>query len=354
MRESCVFVAWVFATLILGCGDDPILQSNTTPDDVLPLPGKIVFASDRDGDVEIYLMNADGSLPLQLTENEAIDYPSSCSPDGRELAFVSDRNGYFDIYVMALDGSGLTAQLTEDTANNGRPVWSPDGRRIAFHASRDGDSDSFFTNPHDANFLHPDSRKIGFDARRDGDSEIFAMDSDGGNLIQLTDNDVDDYMSSWSPDGQKIAFTRYPNSIFDGDGEIFLMDADGKNPVQLTNNNTYDRYPAWSPDGQTIAFTSTGTASWIRTGANTHRWHVDTNIYLMNSDGSDVQQLTHDNISGGRLSWSPDGHYITFRYNSKNPNLKSELHIMTANGNQRRTLISWPNSHEGLPIWGRL
>ena len=324
MRNFRWLVVLVFAVLILGCGDDPIVNPDITPNENMPLPGKIVFASDRDSDVEIYMMNADGSSLVQLTESEANDYPSSWSPDGRKLAFVSDLNGNFDIYVIALNGSNLTEQLTEDSANDTRPLWSPDGQKIAFHSPRDGDN------------------------------EIFLMDADGGHLVQLTNNDVNEYVSSWSPDGEKIAFVLRLDSTFDRDDEIYLMDVNGKNTTRLTHNDTHDRSPVWSPDGQTIAFISTGETSWIRIGENTYQSYINTNIFLMDVDGSNVRQLTYDNISDGRLSWSPDGRYIAFRYGSKNPNLKSEIHVISVNGGKRRTLIDWHDSNQSSPIWGPL
>ena len=320
MRNSCGFVVWMLAAiLIYGCGDDSIVDLNITPDETMP--GKIAFASDRDGNVEIYTMNADGSSLVQLTESEANDYPFSWSPDGRKLAFISDPSGNFDIYVMALNGSNSTEQLTKDSANDTRPLWSPDGQKIAFHSPRDGDN------------------------------EIFLMDADGGHLVQLTNNDVNEYVSSWSPDGQKIAFVLRLDSTFDRDDEIYLMDVNGKNTTRLTDNDTHDSSPVWSPDGQTIAFISTGGTSWVRIGANTYQSHANTNIYLMNADGSDVRQLTYDNISDGRLSWSPDGRYIAFQYGSKNPNLKSEIHVISVNGGKGRTLIDWPDSNQTSPIW---
>lgn len=322
MRDSRCLVVWMFIAIpILGCGDDPISRSYTAPDEILPLSGEIAFSSDKDGDSEIYLMNADGTSLRQLTENEGVDYPSSWSPDGRKLAFVSDRTGKREIYVMTVDGSDSVIQLTDGPGRNRKPLWSPNGQKIAFYSWSDGDG------------------------------EIFVMDPDGTNLIQLTNNDDRESVYSWSPDSQKLAFSRTPNSIFDSDSEIFVMKADGSNTIQLTDNDTFDSSPAWSPDGKTIAFDSrSATATWVKTGKYTHAQYFDSNIYLMNADGSDVIQLTYDNLSTG-VSWSTDGEYITFVYGDFHPNFKTEIHIMDTNGSRRRTLIDWPDSNEGLPIW---
>ena len=325
MRDLRFLVVWMLIAIpILGCGDDPTVNPNIEPDEIPPLPGRIAFASDRDGDLEIYMMNADGTSLVRLTESKGFDVPWSWSPDGRKLAFVSDRSGSHNIYVMPVDGSEPIIQLTHDSEGAGIPSWSPYGRRIAFSSARDGDS------------------------------EIYVMDPDGTNIVQLTDSDADEYAPSWSPDGQRIAFTLFPQSIFNPDSEIYVMDADGNNTRQLTDNDASDFLPVWSPDGETIVFTSRdATESWVIDNTDTVHQRHNTNIYLMNADGSDIRQLTHDNISGG-ISWSPDGQYMAFSYDSHNPYVKSDIYVMNANGSGRRALVDWEDSNEGVPIWGPL
>jgi Tol biopolymer transport system component len=93
---------------------------------------RIAFTSNRGGNLEIYVMNADGSAPTRLTNNATSDRAPKWSPDGRGIAFETDRDGNWEIYVMsATDGSGpinLTNCLDEDA----NATWSPDGGMIAF------------------------------------------------------------------------------------------------------------------------------------------------------------------------------------------------------------------------------
>ena len=97
---------------------------------------KLAFVSRRDGNSEIYVMNADGSEQGNLTQHPASDSHPSWSPDGRKLAFVSRRDGNSEIYVMNADGSGLR-NVTRAPSDDLDPAWSPDGRAIAFvHRSR--------------------------------------------------------------------------------------------------------------------------------------------------------------------------------------------------------------------------
>src|SRR3990170_1838494 len=84
--------------------------------------GKIAFESDRDGNYELYTMNADGSGQTNLTNNAAYDTHAVWSPDGMKIAFTSDRDGNYDVYVMNANGSGQT-NLTNNGAFDAYPAW---------------------------------------------------------------------------------------------------------------------------------------------------------------------------------------------------------------------------------------
>jgi tol-pal system beta propeller repeat protein TolB len=189
-----------------GSGGDYSYSSGTSG------AGRIAFVSGRDGDYEIFVMDADGRNQTQLTNNSSNDKDPAWSPDGRRIAFESYRDGDYEIFVMDTDGRNQT-QLTFNNNSDCSPSWSPDGRRIVFY------SDPVLYR------------------------EIFVMDADGRNQTQLTDNDSFDGYPAWSPDGRRIAF----DSNRDGDLEIFVMDSDGRNQTQLTNNTSIDWSPAWSP-----------------------------------------------------------------------------------------------------------
>ena len=107
----------------------------------LQIAGKIAFRSDRDGNGEIYVMNADGTNQTRLTNNSAEDIWPSWSPDGTKIAFMSDRDGNGEIYVMNADGTNQT-RLTNNSATEYCPSWSPDGTKIVFMSNRDGGGDS--------------------------------------------------------------------------------------------------------------------------------------------------------------------------------------------------------------------
>ena len=125
-------------------------------DIIVGLIGKqIAFTSDRDGEEEIFVMDADRSYVRQLTTNDVGDYDPAWSPDGKQIAFTSDRDGHWDVLVMDADGSNVR-QLTTNDDGDGDPAWSPDGKQITFTSDRDGDL------------------------------EVFVMDADGSNVISTT------------------------------------------------------------------------------------------------------------------------------------------------------------------------
>ena len=176
--------------------------------------GKIIFGSNRDGNSEIYVMNANDSGETNLSDNSNNDYNPVWSPDGRKIAFISDRDGNGEIYVMNPDGSGQT-NLSNDSGYDINPVWSPDSKKIAFFSTRNGKYDIYVMNANGSEQTNitvgggvstnyspvwsPDSKKIAFVSNRDGNREIYIMNADGSNLKRLTNNDAEDSAPIWSP-----------------------------------------------------------------------------------------------------------------------------------------------------------
>ena len=262
--------------------------------------GRIAFASNKDGNYEIYTMNADGSGVKRLSYHPADDLSPSWSPDGSRIAFASDRDGNGAIYTMNADGSDVT-RLTNNSFSDWTPSWSPDGSRIAFVSHRNGNWEIYAMNADGygaarltVNFANdtfpswsPNGRRIAFASDRDGNSEIYVMNVDGSGVARLASNPASELSPSWSPDGRRIAFT----SNRDGNSEIYAMNADGSDVAPLSNNPANEWGASWSPDGRRVAFVSD------RDGND--------EIYAMNADGSGAVRLAN-NLSDVRdLSWGP-------------------------------------------------
>ncbi len=248
--------------------------------------GKIAFSSDRDGNFEIYTMDADGGGQTRLTENPAEDYSPVWSPDGSRIAFVSTRDGNAEIYVMNIDGTGQT-RLTNNSASDLGPKWSPDGSQIAFFTNRDGNDEIYSMNPDGSNQVNltnhpaddssfsysPNGLMIAFSSNRDDRQfDIYTMTASGAGVTRLTTVPGDDIDPSWS--SQQIAF----QSNRDDTDELYVMNASGQNQIRLTNNADFDVDPTQPRDGSRIAFSSSRDGNF--------------EIYLINPNGSGVIRLS--------------------------------------------------------------
>jgi len=186
--------------------------------------GRIAFTSDRDGNKDIYVMNADGSGQTNLTIHPDDDWVPDWSPDGMSIAFVSERDGNPEIYVMNADGTNQ-CRLTDAPSGDWRPDWSPDGRLIAFESDRDGNL------------------------------EIYVMNADGSGQTNLTNHPERDLLVSWLPDSTHIVFESSRQGFFDG----YVINADGSGVTQLTNYiigyhwSIHEGPPILSPDGTRFA-----------------------------------------------------------------------------------------------------
>lgn len=285
---------------------------------IVPGPnGRIAFESSRDGNNEIYVMNADGSVQQNLTQNKkANDVFPAWAPDGSQITFSSDRAlaGDLDVYVMNADGSGVT-RLTNAPGEDRGTSWTSDGELIVFHSARDRDASHAFDvwtmNPDGTNqtkifqngsaaYVCGDSvngtivfnssgdplgtNPVNSDGTRD--FEIFTMDLSGGNVFQVTNNGVLDSGPKWSPDCSTISY----NSLDTGGSlDVHRVDADGTGDVNLTNTpGVFDAFSAWSPDGTRIVF-------------STNR-DVNFEIYTMSAvDGSGLQRLTFTGLGEADL-----------------------------------------------------
>ncbi len=262
--------------------------------------GRIVFTSLRDGNLEIYSMNPDGSDQQRLTNDPGADIQPSYSPDGSKIVFASSRDGNYEIYVMNADGS-TESRLTTDPNADIAPSYSPDGTKIVFQAARTGNFEVFVMNADGSAPVNlsnnpssdmspawsPGGTKIAFASTRTGNYEVFAMNTDGSGQVNLTNSPASDDLPSWAPGGSKIAF----QSSRDGNLEIYSMNADGSAQTRLTTAPAADITPAWSPDGARIAFAST------RSG--------DPEIWAINADGTAPTQVTTTPGFDYQPNWQP-------------------------------------------------
>ena len=222
---------------------------------------RVALTSRRDGNTEIYVMDADGGDPVNLTRHEAWDSSPAWSPDGRRIAFESKRAGADHIFVMNADGSGVE-QLTSEPAAPWAfsPAWSPDGSSIAC-----------VSGPEEVWGIH-------------------LLDPDSGILSPLPEGQRG-RDPSWSPDGAWIAYT-WSDTAHEF-SHVFVMTADGTGARQLTFAETWDSTPTWSPDGTRIAF------------ARQSEQDVRYDIYIVAVEGGEEVRVTDDPHDDMHPNWTP-------------------------------------------------
>ena len=161
------------------------------------------------------------------------------------------------------------------------------------------------------------------------DGDIYVMNDDGSRRRRLTNSTIETHRyPRWSPDGTKIAFTRYMDKTKSQiSSELFIMNADGTDPQRLTHNNVSDGVPSWSPDGTQIAFSSSRSGNW--------------EVFIIDATTLAVTQLT--DVPSAASDWSPDGTQIVFErfieINGINP---KTIYVMDADGQDERRVLPDP------------
>ena len=303
------------AVVLAGCGSS---QSHL-----------IAFTSTRDGNAEVYVVNADGTGVRDLTNDLAQDGEPSWSPDGKTIAFVSARSGDAQIWVMKPDGTS-PRRVTHDNWNDMAPVWSPDGTKLAFmcttatpflvteicDVNADGSGEHRLTVVLRQDNLYPiwsrDGRSVLYTSRR-GQYGVYEVAAGGGVERLIEAGAAEPALArdgtlallrvasstslvvagkvvahgrldspAWSPDGTRIAFV-------DGH-DVDVVDRDGSRR-RLTHGPGASLSPVWAPDGKTIAF------------ERTRGSHSD--VYVVRADGSGLRDLTRGTGRNGGPQWRP-------------------------------------------------
>ncbi len=277
----------------------PFVSNYTPPPTFTALPrptdpngGRIAFTCTRGDYNQLCMINRDGSGFTQLSDMEASNYYPTFSPDGSSLMFASNRNGPFDLYLLVF-GEKQLFQITENVGNVISPDYSPDGRRIVF-ANQAGDGPTSIwmvnadgLNPHlvyagtntiVAAAWSPDGEKIAY-AMSVGipqEYEIFTMDTNGKNHLRISQGlkgiggSID-----WSPDSKSLLI----HAGAYGDKDIYKIEAADGSYSQVTDGGN-NAGASYSPDGIYIVF-------------NSLRNDDQADLYIMRADGSNQVQLTN-------------------------------------------------------------
>jgi len=322
---------WVGSIGFVGIVAAPAATSELEPPAAL---NGIIVASDstqENAPANLYVTKPNGTVLRYLTRDNNWNRNAGWSYDGTKVVW-DVRNSTGGIWVMNSNGGQkeeLTARPRGAPSYAFGPAFSPDGKHIAYSDYPSGGPGA---NP-----------LVGI--------EVYVMNADGTDKRRLTETTVNGITNThtvirwsnrpaYSPDGKKIVFS----STQSGHSEIWSMNVDGTHKEELTfdarNNGTMGpdaNFPSYSPDGTKIAFL----CGWETLYGN---------ICLMNADGSDRRQLTHDGDDGLKMdevsndepAWSPDGKSIMFDSTRYDPNLRryAELTwVMNADGSNQRVLL---------------
>lgn len=276
--------------------------------EIEPENGKLVFASyqAKYRNRHIFTILTNSSDLKQLTYGEGDDYAPRWSQDGKKIAFVSKRDGNPEIYVMDADGKNVT-RLTYNSAKDDSLDWSPDGKQIIFSSNRDGNYNLYLMSAEgekvglsrltntpfeesDPSFS-PDGIQILFMENEKGIYKLSMMKISDKQRKRLTNTeDAVAYSGgAWAPDGLHFAYVIGHMDVRDiliGDTKHVTSYLTGDRVTWYQGANLY---PSWSPSGRQIVFVSD--------------MHGQSDIYIILADGSGIFQVTRTEADDETPDW---------------------------------------------------
>jgi Tol biopolymer transport system component len=256
------------------------------------------------GVVHIHTMNDDGSNKTQLTSSDFDDASPRWAPSGETIVFDTTRDGNLEIYSMQADGTQQVNLTNNDDADDSFASWSHDGNEIVFQSkpinelannleifimNADGSQQVQLTNNESEDTtprVSPDGTKILFLSKPDDSYQIYVIGKDGSSPINISQSSHNEISASWSPDGSQIIFA----SDADGYSQIYLMDSDGSNKFRLSPNTAEETYPVFSPNGAHIIFMSDAKGG--------------IEIWRMTKEGTVRERLTESDFFDGQPDWA--------------------------------------------------
>jgi TolB protein len=342
----------ILTALVISC--EPIEFSTSEAD------SKIIFISrrtDNSPSWSLYSMNSNGSDQNKITDLLVTYGKPVISNSGKTVLFVTrNPSQYSKLYSVNIDGSNL--RLIDSASRYcGFADWSSDDSKIIYSKNRNTSTDEKDLVIHDFitgnkttltqsgnNFsavFSPD-KKIAFCQQTDEATNLFLMNIDGTNkkLIAAGSSPV------WSPDGEKIAYVGRGTS---GSPQVFVSNADGGDIMQLTTAYLWswdsgfapfgNYYPKWTPDGKKIVYQSD-----INNRGQSE-------IYIMNTDGTNQTRLTHADKRSESPEITSDGRYILFSSNC-DLNFGTEIYVMDIDGANQHSLSKYAGD-DCLPVLSR-
>lgn len=195
---------------------------------------------------DIFKANLDGEIIANLTpDSPGYDAEATLSPDGTKIVFTSMRTGDLELFIMDTDGSNVV-QITNELGYDGGAFFSPDGQKLVFRSSRPKTEAEIekYTSLLEEGLVEPT------------DMELYTVNIDGTDLKQITNLGNANWAPYYHPSGEKIVFSSNHASERGFPFNIYMINADGSNLQQISFDDTFDSFPMFSYDGTKIVFAS--------------------------------------------------------------------------------------------------
>ena len=194
---------------------------------------------------DIYIADLKGKITKQLTNTPGYDAEATVSPKGDKIVFTSDRSGDLELWTMDIDGKNQK-QITFGLGYDGGAFFSPDGKKLVFRASRPTTEEEVKE--------YKELLKQGLVAPTTMD--IYTCNVDGSDLKQITFLGKASWAPFYHPSGKKIIFSSNHHSKKGYDFQLFMVNVDGTNIEQITSQSLFNAFPMFSPDGKKLIFSS--------------------------------------------------------------------------------------------------
>ncbi len=194
---------------------------------------------------DVFVADLNGANLKQLTSAQGYDAEATVSPKGHKIVFTSDRTGDLELWTMNMDGSDQR-QITSGLGYDGGAFFSPDGKQLVFRASRPKTPEEIAE--------YKELLALGYVAPTN--MELYICNADGSNLHQITNLGKANWAPFFHPSGKKVIFSSNHHSERGYDFQLYIISTDGTGLERVTGESIFNAFPMFSPDGKQIIFSS--------------------------------------------------------------------------------------------------
>ena len=194
---------------------------------------------------DIFMADMSGKIVKQITSAKGYDAEATVSPDGKKMIYCSDKSGDLELYVMDLK-SGKEMRVTNELGYDGGAWFSPDGTKIVWRASR----------PKTPEAIKEYKELLAEGMVAPTNMEVFVANADGSNAKQITALGQANWAPNFTPDGKHIIFCSNQEYKRGFPFNMYLIDLEGKGLEKISRDKGFDAFPMFSPDGKKIIFAS--------------------------------------------------------------------------------------------------